>query len=77
MDRNDFCKSQNAGIDVCIKAAVDYLNEHGYQTVASCCGHGHQPARISLKSGMEILLLNYDQAQRVSALFPDINGESR
>ena len=66
---------RNAGIDHCIQDIINELNKAGFETIASCCGHGFQPMRISLDSGAEILILNYKQAQKVATLFPGINGE--
>lgn len=68
---------RNMGIDHCIIELVERINEAGLETDASCCGHGFQPTRISLKNGAEILVLNFEQAQRVAKLFPDINGMTR
>lgn len=65
---------RNMGIDHCITELVEKLNEAGMETIASCCGHGFQPMRISLKNGAEILIANYDQAQEIATLFPNING---
>ncbi len=65
---------RNSGIDDCIKPLIEALNKQGHQTVASCCGHGYQPLRISLLDGREILILTYQQAQDVAEFFPGING---
>ena len=64
-----------AGVDKCIAELVQALNNMDMQTVASCCGHGHQPGRISLEDGREILIVGYDQATKISKLFPNIHGE--
>lgn len=45
--------------DPCIAPLVQALNDGGFQTVASCCGHGKWPGIISLEPGhvVETLLL--------------------
>lgn len=43
--------------DPCIAPIVTALNAHGLRTIASCCGHGKQPGRITLSGGKELLLL--------------------
>lgn len=40
-----------AGIDYCISDIVAALNAANIKTVASCCGHGEQDARIDLEDG--------------------------
>jgi hypothetical protein len=68
-------KPRNAGIDHCIQRLVEVLNDQGHETVASCCGHGFQPLRIDLKDGRAILILSFEQAQKVCGIFHGINGE--
>ena len=41
-------------IDLCIATLVAALNASSLVTVASCCGHGTMPGRISLEDGTEI-----------------------
>jgi hypothetical protein len=36
------------GVDGCIAPLVKLLNDGGYRTLASCCGHGKQPATVPL-----------------------------
>tara|TARA_R110000803_G_scaffold173745_1_gene236441 strand:+ start:326 stop:733 length:408 start_codon:yes stop_codon:yes gene_type:complete len=67
--------TRSAGIDECIKPLIEALNSQDHQTIASCCGHGYQPLRVSLKDGREILIMNYEQAQKVCGIFDGINGE--
>ena len=60
-------------VDKCIAPIVKILNENGFTTIASCCGHGKQPSRISLIDGREIFIAaNYEIAQAVSKAFPPI-----
>jgi len=59
-----------------IRDMVQCLNDGGFETIASCSGHGHRPATIALRDGREILLLrNYKEARSLDNLWPDINGE--
>lgn len=70
------CNTINQGIDKCLLPLIRALNAVGLRTVASCCGHGNRPGRISLKDGREILILpDFDTAQRIDQLFPDIHGD--
>lgn len=62
-------------IDSCIYDFVKILNDNGYKTFASCCGHGKQPTRISYDDNgtdKEIIICNYDQATKIGKLFPPI-----
>jgi len=65
-----------AGVDKCIAPLVQSLNDCGLQTIASCCGHNHQPGRISLEDGREILITNYEQANLIDKLFLNIHGDN-
>jgi hypothetical protein len=40
--------SKTIGVDHCIAPLVQALNNAGYQTIASCCGHGDQAATVPL-----------------------------
>lgn len=65
--------------DPCIAPLVAALNAGGFPTVASCCGHGHRPGRITMRSGLELLVF-FDDADLppVEALYrTDINGAQR
>lgn len=42
--------------DPCIAPLVKALNDAGLRTVASCCGHGKVPGRISLANGTDLLI---------------------
>ena len=63
-----------AGVDPCIAPLVQTLNDAGLQTIASCCGHGHQPVWIALEDGREIFIVNHAQAQTIGRMFLDIHG---
>lgn len=66
-------------VDRCIVQLVIAINSGGAQTVASCCGHGHRPGRISLRDGRELFVLpSYEAGQELDATFPlDIHGHRR
>ena len=65
-----------AGIDPCLKPLLKVLNDGGFETIASCCGHGHQPGTIMLSDGRELLILpDWNAAREVTNLFRGINGE--
>lgn len=62
------------GVDKCIAPMVRALNDAGISTVASCCGHGKQPGRISLRDGRDIFIVpDYDTGQKISRAFTAIN----
>jgi hypothetical protein len=42
--------------DPCIADLIGALNLYGIETVASCCGHGNNEGRISLKDGRDLTL---------------------
>lgn len=59
------------GIDTCIAPLIKTLNEAGFLTAASCCGHGHRPGVISLIDGRELVIArDFDEARTIEALFP-------
>ena len=61
-------------VDRCIAPIIVALNAAGLPTRASCCGHGRQPGRISLRDGREIFIAaSYNQAQAISAVFPPLS----
>jgi tRNA(Phe) wybutosine-synthesizing methylase Tyw3 len=63
-------------IDSCIFDFVRMLNENDYRTIASCCGHGRQPASIIYeKDGVqrEIRIMTFEQARKIDKLFPAIH----
>jgi len=74
---NDKCNEINAGIDACIQSLVDALNNSGFTTVASCCGHGKTNGNIALKDGRELIIApDYATAREIERHFPDIHGEA-
>lgn len=44
-------------IDRCIAPIVKALNDGGVETIASCCGHGKGPGRITLLDDRELFIL--------------------
>jgi len=44
-------KDKPVDIDSCIFSMVKMFNENGYETIASCCGHGKIPSSIALTDG--------------------------
>jgi len=67
-----------AEVDFCISDLVMWLNEKGYPTKASCCGHGWLPGTIMLQDGQELRLMNFDTARWLDSQFPwNIHGEVR
>ena len=66
-------KGKTVFIDNCIFDLVKLLNENYKTTIASCCGHGKQPTRITFEDKSEIVILDYKQATKISNLFPPIN----
>ena len=71
------CKERvPAGIDPCLKHLLHALNEGGFKTVASCCGHGHQPGNIVLADGRELFIMpDFESSRHLNDLFRGINGE--
>jgi hypothetical protein len=68
-----FLNGRIRNIDSCIYNMVKMFNDNGYKTVACCCGHGKQPPRISLKDGREILIFNFNTANKIAENYPPIN----
>lgn len=50
-------RSDTKPIDACIAPLIRALNAAGVVTISSCCGHGRQPAEISLDDGTELVRL--------------------
>jgi len=70
-------KARLVGVDSCIADFILMLNHNGYETVASCCGHGKQPASIILRDDTWILFLTREQAEEINCQFPPINELSQ
>jgi len=64
-------------VDDCIQDLVRTLNDNGYETIASCCGHGHRPASIILKDNREILIMPFEEARKLDNLWPDTHGKHK
>lgn len=52
-------------IDFCIADIIAALNAANIPTMASCCGHGKMQGRISLKDGRDLILVSYEEAQKM------------
>lgn len=64
-------------VDRCIAPLVAALRGAGFETVASCCGHGNRPTSIALADGREIIIApDFESARRIDKLFPTIHGEA-
>ena len=67
-----------AGVDACIARLIQALNDGGFQTIASCCGHGVQPAVIALEDGRELIVMpDYESSRELDDLWPPINPTSQ
>lgn len=44
--KTNYRKTSNTHIDKCIRHLISSLNQHGYVTVSSCCGHGKYPLTV-------------------------------
>lgn len=62
-------------VDHCISRLVKVLNDNGFATRASCCGHGHSPGSIALANGCELIIApDFESARIAEKAFPDIQG---
>lgn len=69
-------KKTHAKVDRCIASIIQMFNDAGYQTVASCCGHGVRPGVISLENGTELILCySYEQTRMIEKLYPGLHEE--
>lgn len=58
----------HVGVDDCIAPLVALLNQFGYPTAASCCGHNRRPGTIALRDGRELIITRgYDEARSIDA----------
>lgn len=65
-------------VDACIAPLVQALNDGGLPTIASCCGHGHRPGRVSLRDGRDVLVCaSMEEAEALTARYPDIHGQGK
>ncbi len=44
-------------VDECIASLIQVLNDNGFLTIASCCGHGKSFGNISLRNGKELIIM--------------------
>lgn len=68
---------KDRSVDKCIWKLIYILNQNGFKTVSSCCGHGNRPGNIMLKDGRELIIAkNYAEGRKIDKLFPlDIHGK--
>lgn len=59
IDNRTFC-------DPCIAPLVKALNDGGFSTVASCCGHGHNPTMIGLADDRYLLIVDRAGFERIT-----------
>lgn len=65
-----------ADVDRCVAPLVVALNAAGFETVASCCGHGHRPGSVILRDGRELVLFqSVEDAADATRGYPNIHGE--
>ena len=63
-------------VDGCISDLVHTLNDNGFSTEASCCGHNNRPGNIALTDGRELIIVpDYNSARIAERAFPNIQGE--
>lgn len=67
-------KPKRVDIDSCVYDLVKVLNENGFVTIASCCGHGRRPGNIALADGRELVIArNYEEGRKIDKIFPGIS----
>lgn len=66
--------SEDIWCDPCLVRLVRALNVGGLPTVASCCGHGHGPGRISLADGRTLLVLDPEWDHRLTEIIHGLIG---
>lgn len=55
----------NVACDPCLVPLVRALYENGFPTVASCCGHGRQPANVALADGRQVFVADPEWAEEI------------
>lgn len=56
---------RDRGIDPCVAPIVQALYDAGLKPVASCCGHGVKPAEVRLEDGRDVLIVSWDESDRI------------
>lgn len=65
----------HAPVDACVAPLVQALNDIGFLTTSSCCGHGRRPGIISLADGRELIVMpDWETSRSIDHLFPDTYG---
>ena len=56
-------------VDSCIAPIIQVLNDNGFPTIASCCGHGKSFGNISLRNGRELIIMpDYKTARFIESI---------
>lgn len=51
--------------DPCLVPLVRALYENGFPPVASCCGHGKQPANVALADGRQVFVADSEWTEEI------------
>lgn len=65
-------------VDRCIAPLIQALNDGGFQTISSCCGHNQCVGSIALEDGRVLLIAkDYDEWSNIDAMIGDrdIHGD--
>ena len=65
-------KKKRINVDRCIAELIAALNEAGFYTEASCCGHGIRPITIALTHNRWLIICNDEQRQEIDRVFPSL-----
>lgn len=62
-----------AHVDPCIQGLVQALNDGGFRTTNSCCGHGQRPGWVALADARHILIAaDHTMMRQMDAGFPPL-----
>lgn len=65
-------------VDECIAHMVQALNDAGFPTIASCCGHGRIPTTIAIADDRWIVIVSRAEMERIVDSYGiDIHGAAR
>lgn len=65
-------KLKRVDVDKCIAPLVRVLNDNGFPTIASCCGHGRRPGNIALGDGRELVIAkDFAEGRFIDSFFPN------
>ena len=64
-------------VDPCISSLVQVLNDSGFKTLASCCGHGHRPGSIVLDDNREFFIASdYEEGRKIDNILSNAGYKS-